>query len=50
MKKDLGPSWKQLVNINYKIGKTNILLLQIYILVQMDESTVEPGKFERYMT
>ena len=37
MKKDLRPSWKQLVNINYKIGKPNILLLQIYILVQMDE-------------
>ena len=93
MKKDLKPSWKQLVNINYKIRKINILLLQMYILVQMDElgnemhlminttknvtkrkqeyimisndfflqnfqaqysklsqPTVEPGKFERYMT
>ena len=33
MKKDLGPSWKQKVNIENKIARTNILLLQIYILL-----------------
>ena len=38
MKKDLRPSWKQLVNIKNKIGRVNILLLQIYILLQIDKS------------
>ena len=37
MKKDLRPSWKQLVNIKNKIGRVNILLLQIYILLQIDK-------------
>ena len=37
MKKDVRPSWKQLVNIKNKIGRTNILLLQIYVPLQMDK-------------
>ena len=41
MKKDLRPSWKQLVNIKNKIGRVNIVLLQIYILLQIDKSGIE---------
>ena len=37
MKNDLRPSWKQLVNIKNKIGRTNILVLQIYVPLQMDK-------------
>ena len=37
MKKDLRPSWKQLLNIKNKIGRINILLLQRYILLKMDK-------------
>ena len=37
MKKDLRPSWKQLVNTKNKIGWTNMLLLQIYIQLQIDK-------------
>ena len=37
MKKDWRPSWKELVNIKNKIGKTNILLLQIYTLIQIHQ-------------
>ena len=37
MKKDLRPSWKQLLNIKNKIGRINILLLQTYILLKMDK-------------
>ena len=41
MKKDLRPFWKQLVNIKNKIGRVNIVLLQIYILLQSDKSGIE---------
>ena len=41
MKKDLRPSWKQLVNNKNKIGRVNILLLHIYILLQIDKSRNE---------
>ena len=41
MKKALRPSWKQLVNIKNKIGWVNIVLLQIYILLQIDKSGIE---------
>ena len=37
MKKDLKPSWKQVVNIKNKIARANILLLQIYILLLIDK-------------
>ena len=37
MKKDLRPSWKQLLNVKNKIGRINILLLQTYILLKMDK-------------
>ena len=37
MKKDLRPFWIQLVDIKNKIGRINILLLQIYILLQIDK-------------
>ena len=38
MKKDLRPSGKQLVNIKNKIWRVNILLLQKYIVLQIDKS------------
>ena len=38
MKKDLRPSWKQLVNIKNKIVRVNILLSQIYIQLQIHRS------------
>ena len=41
MKKDLRLFWKQLVNIKNKIGRVNIVLLQIYILLQIDKSGIE---------
>ena len=41
MKKDFRLSWKQLVNIKNKIGRVNILLLQIYILLQIDKLSNE---------
>ena len=41
MKKDLRPFWKQLANIKNKIGRVNIVLLQIYILLQIDKSGIE---------